>query len=80
MFAPFLIFKITCKNKNANIKMIGINAGNVKKLPVISPLNNKTKLRCMPQPGHSKCVRDLNIQGTWWVSSQLIIFNKWNDI
>ena len=76
MFAPFLILNIKCKNKKANIKMMGIKDGNIKKLSVISPLINKIKLRCIPQPGHSKCVTALNMQGSWWVSSQLVIFKK----
>ena len=76
MAAPFLILNIKCKNKNVNIKMIGINAGKIKKLPVTSPLNNKIKLRCMPHPGQSKCVTALNMQGSWWVSSQLVIFKR----
>jgi hypothetical protein len=59
---------------------MGIKAGYVKKLASISPFINKIKLLCKPQPGQSKCVTDLNMQGSWWVSNQLMIFNKWNNI
>ena len=76
IFAPFLIFKITCKTRKANSKMIGIKAGYKKKLPDISPFNNKTKLRCTPQPGQSICVNDLKMQGIWWDSSQEVIFKR----
>ena len=51
------------------------NGGN-KKLVVKSPFINKIKLRCMPQPGQSICVRALNIQGSWWVSSHVMIFSR----
>jgi hypothetical protein len=61
--APFLIFNITCRIRKAKSEIMGIKAGYKKKLPATSPFNNKTKLRCTPQPGQSKCVNDLNIQG-----------------
>ncbi len=76
ILAPFLIFKITCKSKNAKSSKMGIKAGYIKKLPGTSPFNNKTKLRCTPQPGQSICVNDLKIQGIWCDSSQLVIFNR----
>ncbi len=63
IFGPFLIFKIRCKINAAKSMIIGIKAGYIKKLAITSPFNSKTKLRCMPQPGQSKCVKDLNIQG-----------------
>jgi hypothetical protein len=76
ILAPFLIFNITCKIRNAKSKRMGIKAGYMKKLPGTSPFNSKTKLRCTPQPGQSICVNDLKIQGIWWDSSQVVIFKK----
>ena len=76
MSAPFRIFNITCRIKKAKSKIIGIRAGYIKKLPGTSPFNNNTKLRCTPQPGQSKCVNDLKMQGIWWDSSQVVIFKK----
>jgi hypothetical protein len=61
--APFLIFKIRCKTNAAKSSIIGINAGYIKKLADKSPFINKTKLRCMPQPGQSKWVNSLKGQG-----------------
>jgi hypothetical protein len=55
---------------------MGIKAGYIKKLPDTSPFNNKTKLRCTPQPGQSIWVNDLKMQGTWWDSSQFVIFKR----
>lgn len=77
---PFLKFFIKCKSKKPKSKMIGIKAGYVLKLPAISPFNNNKKLVCIPQPGQSKCVTDLNKQGNWCASSQPIIFKKYNVI
>jgi hypothetical protein len=54
----------------AKSNIMGIKAGYKKKLAVTSPFKSKTKLRCMPQPGQSMCVTDLNIQGNWCTSSQ----------
>ena len=76
ILAPFRIFNITCKIRKAKSRSIGIKAGYMIKLPGTSPCNNKTKLRCTPQPGQSICVNDLKMQGIWWDSSQLVIFNK----
>jgi len=76
ILAPCLIVNITCNIKNAKSSIMGIKAGYIKKLPGTSPFNNKTKLRCTPQPGQSKCVNALKIQGIWWDSSQEVIFKK----
>ncbi len=65
MLAPFLILNITCNISKAKSRRMGIKAGYIKKLPGTSPFNNKTKLRCTPQPGQSIWVNDLNIQGIW---------------
>jgi len=50
-------------NRNAKSNRIGIKAGYIKKLDVISPFINNIKLLCIPQPGQSKCVNDLKRQG-----------------
>ena len=76
MTAPFLIFVVTCKIKNAKSNKMGNKAGYIKKLAATSPFTSKIKLRCIPQPGQSKCVNDLKMQGIWWDSSQVVIFKK----
>jgi hypothetical protein len=53
-FAPFRNLMVTCSINNPKSIIMGIKAGYRKKLPAISPFNNKTKLRCIPQPGQSK--------------------------
>ena len=64
MAAPFLIFVVICKIKNAKSNIMGNKAGYIKKLDTTSPFISKIKLLCMPQPGQSKCVTALNIQGS----------------
>ena len=76
--APFFILNIKCISKNTNKNKMGINAGYRAKLATISPFKSKIKLRCIPQPGHSKCVTALNIQGSWCASSQPAIFKRYN--
>lgn len=76
MLAPCFILKITCTARKENSSKIGINAGYVMKLFHTSPFTSKIKLRCIPQPGQSTCVIDLNMQGSWWASSQGMIFRK----
>ncbi|MEZ5028915.1 MAG: hypothetical protein R2765_09045 [Ferruginibacter sp.] len=62
--SPFFIVKQTCKTKNIKRSSTGINAGYMKKLPAKSFFISKMKLLCIPQPGQSICVIDLNRQGS----------------
>lgn len=62
--SPFFILKQTCTIRNKKRRITGINAGYMKKLAAKSFFINKIKLLCIPQPGQSKCVIDLNRQGS----------------